>query len=179
MKPAKKGRYMKLFLLAAITLTCTHVAAEWTYNVRRDNFDEKLTMTAVLRGTPQSTFEFIIKDGAGLVGIFGPRFDCYPGCIVNIKFGDTTPQSFNATSPRPIARSIYLSSPQLQHQLMNHSGSLTVRAPSFDAMGDLNFSLTEPLNVMRFSEADKQQKKQQACKDNAVNEDYSICMARP
>lgn len=175
----KAYRILVLFILALPVLPS--VAADWTYRVQIDGFEGQEVRTAVLQAENGAGALQVLHTSKGAkVATISSRtpFDCFPRCEIRIKFDAAAPITVAATSQRLVSSTITLIDYQAFEALMLKSQIVTIRAAHVSHASDIQFQIAQSFDPSKWDVARTLQQKEARCKENAVVENYSVCMKR-
>lgn len=167
--------------LIAASLSSGAVAAEWTYRVRTDSFENVEQRTAVLiADSGGATLEILHTSIGSKLAFVSSRntLNCFPTCTMRIKFDDASPVDFVASTSKPLSVAARLSDYERFERMLGEATRVVVRAPHMRAASDISFTVGSRFDPSKWEAARVRQAKEARCQANAVNEDYSICMKR-
>lgn len=173
---------MKLFLLGFVALgasTFSH-AADWKYSTKHDSFYGKEELSAVLIGSGKGPLNnlTIYNDtkGTKFVTLSANGIDCFPTCIISVKFDDTEPEAFSASSSRSVSATVKIDNYDQFLRKVKMAKAVVFRLRFHDLGGDISFKIDAPFDEGRWDEATKLTAQRKLCERNAVNENFSDCM---
>lgn len=170
-----------ILLLVATLAAVPAFGAEWTYRTKHDSFFNKEERTAVLRSSSGLASHLMIYNdstGAEFVMLAANKIKCFPTCTVYVKFDDRAPEIFPAQTDRIVAASAIIGNYGSFIEKLNAAKKVTFRISRFDALGDIEFDVDTPFDPEQFNDARELIAIEKRCQDNAVNENFSDCMAR-
>lgn len=170
----------KMAVFGALLVSAARlVAADWSYSVKHDTFDDITIKTALLLGDRAAVLTLdTMSNGNNLAYLSGRDFECFPSCTIRVKFDSDPPIGFQANSPRVISALVVLSDFDGFVNRLKTAKEVTVRGPFFRRVDDMHFTISAPYNPDHFLAAEAKATADRTCKANAVSEDYSACMAR-
>lgn len=172
----------KTIVACALSITASAaLGADWSYRTKHDPLFNKEERTATLIGAGGGHANLMIYSdtkGARFVMLSAQKMKCFPRCVVFAKFDDSPPEAFPASSTQVVAAAVTVDSHDEFVRRVTAAKKVTFRLVRYDALGDIEFDIDAPYNPERFSEARARGTIDKQCKDNAVNEDYSACVAR-
>ena len=154
-------------------------AADWTYHVKTDPFDNVTIKTARAVGPGLASVSVETRsNGVRLAYFSGAEFECFVDCVVRVKFDDDAPVAFAAEAPRLISSLLVIKDFDGFVQRVANAKVVTLRAKFFRRTQDLVVEIGAPLDFSKFAEAERLGALRKQCEAGAVFEDYSACMRR-
>lgn len=172
---------VKTTLLAALALTLMESAnaADWAYSVKFDKFDGVEKKLAVLRSDSGTLNRIEIanySNGVNFAMLSGKDFKCFPDCLIQIKFDDEKPEIYAAKAPHIVASNLVISDYKKFTAHLISARRIEFRVSYHSYGTDILFEGFSAFDPNNWNKARSQKAISDKCKENAVNEDYSVCM---
>lgn len=170
-----KARVVSMLLAAPLF----GFAADWSYHVKTDPFDNVTIKTARAVGPGWASVALEThSNGVRMAYFSGAEFECFVDCFVRVKFDDDAPVVFAAEAPRVISSLLVIKDFDGFMQRVAKAKVVTLRAKFFRRTQDLVVEIGAPLDLSRFAEAERLAALRKQCEAGAVSEDYAVCMQR-
>ena len=172
------GLIARVFSLL-LALPLCGFAADWTYHVKKDPFDNVTIKTARAVGPGRASIAVETHSNGFRMAYFsGAEFECFVDCFVRVKFDDGEPVVFAAEAPRLISSILVIRDFDRFVESVSSAKVVTLRARFFRRTQDLVVEMDSPLDPSRFAEAERLGAVRKQCEAGAASEDYAACMKR-
>ena len=156
-------------------------ASEWTYSTSIDSFDNVEKKIAVLRGSGNGHNVLQVanhSNGVRFVTVSASDIDCFPRCVIRVKFDDDAPEDFEGTGHRIVSAAVSIHNYDRFMGRLSKAKQVVFRLPYHRYGTDVVFANAAGFDANGWEAARRRQAIMKRCKENAVNEDYATCMTR-
>lgn len=156
-------------------------AAEWGYTIKYDSFEGIEVKSALLLGQGKGLNLLslsVLPSGQKTLTVYASKIECFRSCLLRVKFDDSKPEDFVATSSKPISYSVKIEESERFIRRLFFAKTIVFRMPFYDYSKDVIFEQGKALDSHGWEEARQLQEIKKFCQDNAIGEDYEICLSK-